>query len=224
MKKIYYLIILIIIVIISGCESEPGITSFYKIKMIEINERKLDNLEISYDDFLNNINNIFTEDFSKLYLMRLRDNYSFSYDGKSHKLNELEAMNEDQLSEMRKLRYEKLFSYFKKSTATIKISKIYNFKDERVIYTKTFSEIEMIDMKNEVWIYKAYHFKKINNEWKISDIHETSFLLDDNMETKARLDEISRSKYSRADVEYIDTIMIEIDIESGTFETYNEEK
>lgn len=182
MKKIIgVLFILIMIIGIIGCRNKQAEKNAFiqKVKILETNEFKLDALEITYDEFKENISGIFPQKFEKYYLEEKENTLILNWDNNKLYIKDLEGISKEELDGYRKMVHEHAKAYgFNKSKQKVEITdENYEgtFDGEKRVYSKKtqihyFEETETV----EQLIFTLYDFKKIDDKWKISNIKSSS--------------------------------------------------
>jgi len=183
MKKIIgVLLVILMIVGLTSCKNEVSQKNVFieKVKILETNEFKLNTLEISYDEFKENIRGIFPEKFEKYYLEEKENTLIFKWDNKEVYIKDLEGISDEELAQYRKMSHEKAIEYgFEKSEERFEISdENYEgtFDGEKRVYSRKthtiyFAEAEPL----EKLLFTLYDFKKVDDEWKISN-RKSSFV------------------------------------------------
>lgn len=182
MKKIIgaLLIILMILGLTSCTNEEPQKNIFIeKVKILEMNEFKLEALEITYDEFQENISGLFPEKFEKYYLEEKVNTLIFNSDNKKLYIKDLEGISDEELNQYRKMLYENYVELgFDKLEQRVEISdEKYEgtFDGEKRVYSRITKTIYFAEADSgEGLIFTIYDFKKIDDEWKISNIKSSS--------------------------------------------------
>ena len=178
MKKIIgVLLVLLMIIGLIGCRNKEAQKNTFieKVKILETNEFKLDALEITYDEFKENISGIFPQKFEKYYLEKKENTLILDWDNKKLYIKDLENKSKEELDNYRKMVHEYSKKYgFDKFEERVEISNENyegTFDGEKRVYSKKtqihyFEETEPLEELN----FTLYDFKKIDDEWKISNI------------------------------------------------------
>lgn len=160
----------------SGCDNRVEKNEFIeKVKVFEMNEIKLDGLQITYDKFKENLNGIFTQKYEKYYLENKDKRYFLSVEGKDLRMKDIENINEEAFQE-----YQKIIEKSSKEKGIQQIdSKIEisdaNYEaineDEKKAYSKITQIVYYADKEPvKTIVLKAYYLKKTDKQWKISKI------------------------------------------------------
>lgn len=179
-----------------------------KVKVIEVNEPKTKNFEITYDEFLKNIDEIFTKEYKKSYLRKLNNDPVLNNGDMIIYASDLMNISEEKLEEYRKEKeaLEKEIR-LKQIERTVKITDAkYDglFDDDKRVLSKTIEVYYSDKDTDRRMILKGYNFIKEDNHWRINNIKANEIRLND--------DEVlpeSFEKYNN--IEYIDTFSVEIE-------------
>lgn len=198
MKKIFLTaIFLFLIITLIGCDLQVDLKSnsinediIKKVKIYEKNEYLMSNLEITYNQYKENVKNIVIQSFT------YKDNETiFAYDGKIYKGIDLIGISPEELKK-HKRNLEKYMqgSGNLPSKITYQISKVYDDKFRQWKYIAVKKIMTYDNHKTEVHINKVYTFKKENEEWKIMRISENYINWSDEIEKKQ---EITKEEYTK---------------------------
>lgn len=201
MKKGLILIICIFsITIFWGCGSkinheDKKLVSM--VKEIEENEQKLNNFEITYDEYKNN-----TKGFMDVNSKNKDDEVIFAYEGKIYKGKDLIGVKKEKMLEMKK----KLDKSVEENFGSIKfkntkISKVYNDDNLKCKYVFVKENLQFTKMDESI-AYKKYWIKKIDGKWKIigmdKGIHSADRITSKDIEWN--------EKFNGENIEYIEKI------------------
>lgn len=219
--KIILFFVLVFMMSITGCTNNQNVDEsiIEKAKILEINEYQLTMLQISYDEFKENMKDIVVD------INYLDDKEIFGYMGVDGNriylakdlagltLEEIELLNNEFEEEMRKqfeekgLDYETESEYGKWSIEEIKLSGVYDYSDQNWKYLFSQTLIKYNDNNNtEMLTNKRYRFVEDAGEWKILDV-EQSFVSwnDRNITMKDEvINKLKYQTYNNDPVEYIE--------------------
>lgn len=168
----------------TGCDNKKSERNEFieKVKILETNEYKINNLEITYDEFKDNIKGIFSQKYEKNYLEKKASN-QIIWANKKNYIKEIEGLSEEELENYQaKVLDDSKEDGFEKLELTIEISDATyegTFDGEKRVYSKKTRTIYSTDMKTiKHFFFTMYDFKKINDEWKISNVKNSYLRLD----------------------------------------------
>jgi len=181
-KIIILLVISLIMVGLTSCNNEKVKKNMFieRVKTIEKNEWKMKTLGITYDQFNENIGDLFTENGKKYYFREKAEKNILSTGGEIFSMEDFEDISEEELKKYREI--------MSKNYGALDIEKIEyiieissedyegTLENEKRVYTKT-TRIQYVTFQEEPiegLIFKGYDFKEVDGEWKISRITENS--------------------------------------------------
>ncbi len=179
-RLIVVLFVSLVMIGTTGCNSKEVENNQFieKVKILETNEIDLDFLEITYDEFKENINGVFTPKNGNYYFENKDKRFFLNVDGEDLRMKDLENITEEEFKKYQEI----IADNFKedgiqKIDLKIEISdENYEsiFEGEKRVYSKT-TQIVYFDNKEpvETLIFKAYDFKSVDNKWGISKIEKS---------------------------------------------------
>lgn len=175
-KKFVVLLFILIIIGSTGCNNKKSEKNIFieKVKILETNEFKLDALEITYDEFKENVSNIFPQKTEKYYLEKKDNTLIFDMDSTKLYIKDLEDISEEELNSYRKM-LQGFFNErgFEKLEQRVEISdENYEgtFDGEKRVYSKKTRTLYFADTEPVKELhFTMYDFKKVDDEWMISN-------------------------------------------------------
>lgn len=168
----------------TGCDNNKSEENEFieKVNILETNEYKINNLEITYDEFKDNIKSIFSQKYETYYLEKKERN-QIIWANKENYIKEIEGLSKEELEKYQeRVLDESQKDGFEKLELTIEISDANyegTFDGEKRVYSKKTRTIYSNDMRPiKQLFFTMYDFKKINNEWKISNMKNSYLRLD----------------------------------------------
>jgi hypothetical protein len=161
----------------TGCNSKGFENNEFieKVRILETNEIDLDFLEITYDEFNENINGVFTPENGNYYFENKDKRYFLNVDGEDLRMKDLENITEEEFKKYQEIIAENFKEDgIKRIDSKIQISDE-NYEaineDEKKAYSKTTQTVYYADKESvKTMVLKAYYFKKTDEKWKISKI------------------------------------------------------
>lgn len=221
MKKIIIILIPLISILFVGCSNLAKENSFTKkVEVLKVNEIKLKTLEISFNDFQKNIQDIFTKEYEKSYINKIGEQVLLKTNGQIIHIKDLESIDFEKINE-----YKKEINKFNKKIGYENIDILIDISNEsydgtfdntKRVYTKTTQSLYFKDKKTpfKTLTYNAYDFENDSRDWKISQIKKTS-IRTNNFNKKELNDILSRTAFTKENnnnIEYIKSLNLSIDI------------
>ena len=178
MKKLIVLLVISLVMIVStGCNNKEVEKNMFieKVKSLEINEIKFETTEITYDEFKENISDLFSQEAEKDYLEK-KD--LEAHDDLNSLYNDFEIITEEELKKDVKRKEENT----EKIELTLEISDANyegTFDGEKRVYSKKTRAIHSADRRTvKQLFFTMYDFKKVNDDWRITQIKSSTVRLD----------------------------------------------
>ncbi|MGO1370212.1 MAG: hypothetical protein ACTHVE_08720 [Senegalia sp. (in: firmicutes)] len=189
MKRIF-IILFIVLIILSGCNNDISKKEdlVEKVERLEINEYKIMNLKINYEEYIENTKDIMPDDYNNNFLDNITIYFAPRVNDDTVTVGDLKGISDEEFKE-HKEEFKKYgprnFEYQDESNEVIlKISKPYDVsgKEENVVFARkiiTFDieklkeidtelkDVEATGLTKKIYLNRMYTFKKENNDWKL---------------------------------------------------------